>query len=131
MKVYDGTNAILGRLASLAAKQLLKGEEVVVVNCNDVLISGSKRYTKAKFKQQRSRMGSGLRGPKHHKVSEKIVKRTIRGMLPNFREGRGKAAFSKLKCFNKVPKKFEEAEKIKYKGEKPGKFSKVEDFTQW
>lgn len=130
MKVYDGTGAILGRLASFAAKELLKGEELVIVNCNEVLISGNKKAIKEEFKQKRSRVGHSQKGPRHHKVSEKIVKRVVRGMVPNFREGRGKAAFSRLKCYNKVPKEFEDVEKIKYKREKPMKFSKVKEFTK-
>ena len=30
-KIIDGTNAVLGRLASYAAKQALLGEEIVIV----------------------------------------------------------------------------------------------------
>ena len=130
VKVYDGTGAIMGRLASTVAKELLRGEEVVVVNCNDVIISGNKSSIQEEFKQMRGRMGHGMRGPKHHKVSEKIVKRTVRGMIPNFREGRGKQVFSKLRCYNAVPKEYETVEKIKYTREIPSKFSRVKEFTK-
>ena len=43
MKIIDGKGAILGRLASYAAKQALKGEEIVVLNCEEVIITGNKK----------------------------------------------------------------------------------------
>lgn len=112
MKIINGENAVMGRLASFAAKEALKGEEVVVVNCNKVLISGTRKRIEKDFQIRRSRVGSSQKGPKVSKTNEKIVKRAIRGMLPNFREGRGNIAFKKIKCYNKVPKEYEDTEKI-------------------
>ena len=40
--IIDGQGARLGRLASYVAKQSLKGDEVVVLNCEEVIISGNK-----------------------------------------------------------------------------------------
>lgn len=130
MKVIDGAGAILGRLASYTAKELLRGEEIAIVNCNEVIISGKKKSIAAEFKVRRSRIGHSLKGPRHHKTSEKIVKRSVRGMLPNFREGRGKQVFSKLRCYNEVPKKLESVEKISFKKDKPLKFATVKEFTK-
>ena len=112
IKVIDGKNAILGRLASYAAKEALKGEEIVIVNCEQVVISGNKETTEKEFKIKRSRIGSSQKGPKHPKTSEKIVKRAIRGMLPNYRRGRGREIYKKIKCYSKIPKKFEDSKKI-------------------
>lgn len=112
MIVINGKNAVMGRLASFAAKEALKGEEVAVVNCNKVLISGTRKKVEKDFLAKRSRVGSSQKGPKVSKTNEKIVKRAIRGMLPNFREGRGNIAFKKIKCYNQVPKELESAEKI-------------------
>ncbi len=39
--VVDGKGHLAGRLASIVAKQLLSGQKVVVVRCEDVNISGS------------------------------------------------------------------------------------------
>ena len=36
MKVIEGKDAVLGRLASFAAKESLKGEEIAVVNCEEI-----------------------------------------------------------------------------------------------
>ena len=82
MKIIDGTNTSLGRLASYAAKESLKGEEIVIVNCDEVIITGNKESIQKEFKEMRGRIGSSQKGPKHHKSSEKVVKRTIRGMIP-------------------------------------------------
>ena len=49
MKIIDGTGAIMGRLASYVAKEALKGEEVVILNCNDVIITGNRKNIKKNF----------------------------------------------------------------------------------
>lgn len=125
MKIIDGKNAVLGRLASYSAKELLKGEEIVVVNCNQVIITGSRKNIEKEFQEKRSKVGSGQKGPKHHRASEKIVKRTIRGMLPNYREGRGREAYKRLKCHAGIPKELEESKKIVGGKEKKTKFIEI------
>ncbi len=125
MKVIDGTNAIMGRLASFAAKEALKGEEITVVNCEKVIITGNRKNIEKEFLEKKSRYGSSQKGPKHHQTNEKIVKRAIRGMLPNHREGRGREAYKRIKCYVKVPKEFEEAKKILLGHDKKNKFIEV------
>lgn len=130
MKIIDGKNAILGRLASYVAKELLKGEEIAVVNCEEIIITGNKKNIKEKFEERRGKIGSGQKGPKHSRTSEKIVKRTIRGMLPNHRKGRGKEALKRIKCYAKIPKEFMEAKKIIAGKEIKKKFSLVKEFIK-
>ena len=130
MKIIDASGARLGRLASYVAKEALKGEEFAILNCDEVIISGNKAMIKEKFLRKRRMAGSGQRGPRHPKPAHMIVKRTIRGMLPEHRFGRGRAAFKRIKCYKGVPKEFEEAKKITAGKEKPIKFSKVEEFTK-
>ena len=130
MKIIDGKNAVLGRLASYAAKEALKGEDIVILNCEHVIITGNKRDIRETFERKRRRVGSGQKGPKHSRTADKIVKRTIRGMLPNHRKGRGKIAFKKINCFIGVPKEFEERKKISGKREKKTKFISVRDISK-
>ncbi len=104
--VIDASNAILGRLSAYTAKQLLLGKSVALVNCNKVLITGRQTTTTKNYKQKVKRGGSGLKGPLFPKSPEKIVKRTIRGML-EYRKGRGEDAFARIRCYNDVPKEFE------------------------
>jgi len=130
MKIIDGKNAVLGRLASYVAKEALKGEEIVILNCEEVIITGNKKNIKENFEIKRSRFGHSQKGPKHHKTSEKIVKRTIRGMLPDHRKGRGKEVFRRIKCYKNVPKEFQESKKIIAGKEKRNKFSRIKEFTK-
>ncbi len=95
MKIIDGKNAILGRLASYVAREALKGEEIAIVNCEQIVITGNKQRIKEELEKKRGRVGSTEKGPKVSRTSEKIVKRTIRGMLPNYRTGRGRVALKK------------------------------------
>jgi ribosomal protein L13 len=46
--VIDGKGHLLGRLASIVAKQLLNGKKVVVVRCEALIISGSCKYGPAR-----------------------------------------------------------------------------------
>jgi large subunit ribosomal protein L13 len=130
MKIIDGKNAILGRLASYVAKEALKGEEVVILNCEQVIVTGSRKDIKERFEEKRRRVGSSQKGPKHSKSSEKIVKRSIRGMLPDHRMGRGKVAFKRIKCYVGVPKEFQESKRIVGGKEKIGKLVKIRDILE-
>jgi len=130
MKIIDGTNAVLGRLASYVAKELLKGEEIAILNCEKVIITGNKKTTEREFKEKRSRVGSGQKGPKLSRSADRIVKRTIRGMLPNHRFGRGREAWKKIKCYNKVPKEFQNKKMIKAGKLKTCKYSEVKEFSK-
>jgi len=125
MKIIDGKGAVMGRLASYVAKQSLKGEEIVILNCAEVIITGNKKDIREKFEQKRRRVGSGQKGPKHSKNSEKVVKRAIRGMLPNHRRGRGKEALRRITCYAGIPKEFESQKKIVGGKKIKGKFIKV------
>jgi len=100
-----------------------------VINCSDILITGNKKRIKKDFEIKRSRVGSSQKGPKLEKSSERMVKRTIRGMLPNHRFGRGRDAFKRLKCYNGIPKEISKEKPIKYKQNKKIKTNKLEEFS--
>ena len=131
MKVIDGKNAILGRMAAYVAKEALKGEDITIVNCEQIIITGNKRNIQENFEAKRGRVGSTQKGPKVSRNPERIVKRVIRGMLPNYRVGRGRVAFKRIKCYVGVPKEFEESKKISAGREKPiqGKMIRVKEIV--
>lgn len=129
MKIIDGTNAVMGRLASCVAKQALQGEEIVVLNCNKVIITGNKARIQEEFTKKRNMVGSSQKGPKHIRNPERIVKRAIRGMLPDHREGRGREAWKRIRCYNAVPVEFSDKEHIQIKGDKRTKYSHVKEFV--
>ena len=109
--VIDAANAPLGRVASFAAKKALLGNSVFIVNCNESIISGRKRSIIDEYKIARTRGGSSLRGPNFPRIPERIMKRTVRGML-DYTQGRGREAFKRILCYNGVPAEHVNAKKI-------------------
>jgi len=124
MKVIDGKGMVMGRLASYVAKQAMQGEEISVINCANIIITGNKKFIKEKFEESRKRVGTRQIGPKVSKSSEKIFKRAIRGMLSDHRRGRGKEAWRRIKCYSTIPKELSNAEIIQLK--KPNKIKSIE-----
>lgn len=47
--IIDGRDHLLGRLASIVAKELLAGQKVVIVRCEDMVVSGSSELFIAKL----------------------------------------------------------------------------------
>src|SRR3989344_7717966 len=112
--VIDAAEGNLGRVASYAAKQALLGKKVKIVNCNDALITGDKKNILASYKTKRARGGSSMKGPNFPRSPERIMKRTVRGML-SFRLRRGREALEKIICYNKNQEEFYGSEKISLK----------------
>ncbi|MBI3623820.1 50S ribosomal protein L13 [Candidatus Pacearchaeota archaeon] len=130
MIIIDGKKAVLGRLASYAAKEALKGEEIAIINCEQIIITGSKQNLQKKLYANKKRTGTAQQGPKPSVLSFKMVKRVIRGMLPTARHsGRGREALKRIKCYVGVPKEFEEKKKISMES-KVEKFVYVKDISK-
>ena len=110
--VIDATHAILGRMASYVSKQALRGKHIVIVNCSKAIIVGDKDLILKDYQKARRRGGSALKGPNKSKLPYKIVKRTVRGMLP-YKKERGRKALGNVVCFNDLPKEYENSHKIK------------------
>jgi len=111
MEIVDGDGLILGRLASEVAKELLKdrNKEIAIVNAERVVISGSKERTFKDYKEKKDR-GSKEQGPFFPKMPDRIVKRTIRGMLP-YKRARGRNALSRVKVYLGIPEEYEKMER--------------------
>ena len=130
MKIIDGSGIVLGRLASYAAKESLKGEEVAVVNCSEIISTGNRKKIEEEFREKRLRVGTLQKGPKHSRKTEKVVKRTIRGMLPNYRWGRGREAWKKIRCYDKIPKELGGKKFIELEKENKIKTNKIGELTK-
>ena len=99
-RIIDARGHFLGRLSALVAKNLLNGQNVTVVRCEDLLISGNFYQNKLKFLdylRKRTRT-QPRRGPFHQRAPAKIFARTVRGMLPHKRK-RGILAYKRLKAY--------------------------------
>lgn len=108
MIVIDGSNHVFGRLASEVAKKVLSGEDVCVVNAEKVVITGKKEIVIQKFRHRLGLVAKGnqSRSPKFPKHPDKLLKRSVRGMLP-YPGSRGRVAIKKFKAYIGVPKEFE------------------------
>jgi len=42
-RVIDGRGHLLGRLCSIVAKELLAGQTIVIVRCDEICVSGSRK----------------------------------------------------------------------------------------
>lgn len=104
MKVIDASNMIVGRLASKVAKMLLNGESVVIVNAEKAVILGNKHYIIEKYKERRE-IGSVRKGPRYPRMPDRILRRTVRGMLP-MKKSSGKEAYRRLRVFIGVPPEY-------------------------
>jgi large subunit ribosomal protein L13Ae len=102
--VVDGRGHLLGRLASIVAKELLNGQAVTVVRCELINQSGSLFRNKLRYLAYlRKRTNTNpTHGPFHHRAPSMMFKKVLRGMLPR-KTKRGEIAFSKLKVFDGVP----------------------------
>ena len=110
--IIDGEGCVLGRLASVTSKNLLEGEEVVILNAEKIMLTGNKEWAYAKYKQRVDRASiSNPRdlGPKYPRRPDDIFRRTVRGMLP-FKKSKGKTAYKGLKAFVGVPAEYADAE---------------------
>jgi len=126
--IIDGENAILGRLASYAAKKALEGHKIVIVNSEKVIISGKLNKIKEDYQQKRRRHGDSQRGPIFPRSPEKILKRTIRGMLP-IKKG-GKEVLKQIRCYNGIPEEYKEKKKIKSGRKQEGRYVKLEEISK-
>ena len=122
--IINAENAVLGRMASYAAKQALLGKEVIIVNCDRAVVAGNEKEIIGRYKIKRRRGGSGLKGPLISAVPKKIVKRTIRGML-SYKQERGRSALKRIRCYDGIPKEYEGKEMIKAKGKSGMSIKKI------
>lgn len=100
-KVINADGLILGRMASVIAKRLLKGEKIMVVNAEKAVISGKKRSKVAEAKAF-LKVGHPGKGPFHFRRPDRLLRRTVRGMLP-YKQPKGKQAYKRLRVFIGVP----------------------------
>ncbi len=104
MIVVDATDQILGRMASLIAKRLLEGESVSVINAEKAVVSGTPTEVFARYKEryELARVVNPTKGPFYPRTPDRIVSRTVRGMVP-WKRPKGKEAFRRLRVYRGVP----------------------------
>ncbi|KAG4306169.1 hypothetical protein PORY_000157 [Pneumocystis oryctolagi] len=111
--IIDGKGHLLGRLASVVAKQLLNGQKIVIVRCEDINISGEFFRNKLKmhaYLRKRTRFNP-TRGPFHFRAPSRIMYKAIRGMIPH-KTARGSAALERLKVFEGIPPPYDKQKRL-------------------
>ena len=103
--IVDADGAVLGRIASKIAKELLKGETITVINAEKVVVTGNPDSIMIRFKEKRER-GDRYHGPFYPRYPDRILRRTIRGMLP-YKKDKGEKAYKRIKITMGNPEKLE------------------------
>ena len=128
--IIDAEGATLGRLCTNVAKSLLNGEDIAIVNSEKAIISGKKPSIKRRYRQK-IEVGTYRKGPFFPRMPDRIVKRTIRGMIP-YQTPHGRAAFKRLKCYIGTPIEFEgkKFEKVKNAEKKPVDYISIRELSK-
>ncbi|WVR06108.1 ribosomal protein L13 [Kwoniella sp. DSM 27419] len=103
--VIDGKGHLLGRLASIISKQILSGQKVTVVRCEEINVSGSFFRNKLKYHNylhKRHIVNPKKSGPFHFRAPSRILFKAVRGMVPH-KTSRGAAALKRLELYEGVP----------------------------
>lgn len=112
--VINAEGHILGRLSTNVAKRLVNGEQVIVINAEKAIITGSRDDILERYHRKYKR-GKQINGPFFPKRADLILKRTVRGMIP-FKNARGQDIYRNLTVYVGVPKDVDsaKAEKVEY-----------------
>lgn len=114
--IINAEGKVLGRLASYVAKHLLdeekkvregknkKIEKVIIVNAEKAIVTGSKDTIMPRYTFMRD-VGTYRKGPYYPRMPDKILKRTVRGMIP-YQKPRGRTALKALKVYIGFPQEF-------------------------
>ena len=103
--IISAKGHLMGRLAATVAKELLCGQRIAVVSCEQCVLSGSLFRRKLDYEAWRRichQTNPKRNGPWHYKAPSRLFWRAVRGMLPR-KTKRGAAALERLKVFEGVP----------------------------
>ncbi len=129
--IVDADGAIVGRMGSFVAKELLRGKSAIIVNSEKAVISGRQADIIGRISNLIAKGGSSQKGPHIRRVADRFLKRMIRGMLP-WKKERGKSAYKRLKCYIGTEELTDEEKKqvIKLGHDKPIKYMTIEQILK-
>jgi large subunit ribosomal protein L13 len=114
--IIDGTNQILGRMATHVAKMILEGFEVHIINAEKVVLSGRPEMVIGGYqllldvKTHKNPYRTKIKRPR---TPVAIVKDAIKGMLPKHNP-KGREAFKRVKAYIGSPELGMKAETIRF-----------------
>mmetsp|Transcript_41153 Transcript_41153/g.63411 ORF Transcript_41153/g.63411 Transcript_41153/m.63411 type:complete len:156 (-) Transcript_41153:1741-2208(-) len=111
--IVDGKGHLFGRLASICAKELLKGKKVIILRSEKIEISGKHIKNKLQFlsKFKKRTNTNPKRGPFHFKNPSRIFWKGVRGMLPH-KIKKGTDALKRLRIYEGIPLAFWKMKKM-------------------
>ena len=130
MVVIDATDLPIGRLASLVAQRLLKGDEIFIVNAENAIITGNKEEIISRYKKKRKIGGTKRKGPYVSRMPHMILKRTIRGMLP-YQQPKGRKAYKRLRVFIGIPEDMMDKKPEKIEMKKSLRYMTLKDLSEY
>jgi len=108
MILLNAHGLVLGRLASFAAKNLMNGEKIIIVNAEEAIVTGSRDSAMKKLRTRINLQAKGnpRKGPKYSRMPDRVMRMAVRGMLP-WKSKRGRDAYRNIRVFISVPEKYE------------------------
>jgi large subunit ribosomal protein L13 len=113
--LIDANDAIVGRVASFAAKQALLGNKVSIINIEKSIMTGNKEFMLADYHHRKVELGQPQTGPFISRMPDRFVRRMIRGMVP-YKTVRGKEALQRTRCYIGIPLQFKDKKPEKVPG---------------
>ena len=113
--IINAEGLVAGRLASKIAKEVIKGENVIVFNASKAIIVGKESAIMPKYSQRVNArvLSNPLYGPKYHRIPSKMLRRMVKGMLPN-KSRTAERLIKQLEIFNDTPKEIDVSKAITY-----------------
>ena len=113
--VVDATDHVAGRLSANVAKLLIKGNRVSIVNCENIMISGTRSNIIKEYREflEIASILHPKHGPFHPRRPDTIMKKMIRGMLPR-KKPSGISAHKRLRTYIGSPKELGSFKKIQF-----------------
>ena len=107
-QIVDCRNHMLGRLASTVAKELLKGQKIVLVRTEEIVVSGSLFRNRLRLSHDLGKrmLSNPKKGPLHYRSPARMVWRVIRGMMPH-KTKKGALSLERLTVFEGIPHPFD------------------------
>ena len=114
--VVDATDHIAGRLASNVAKLLMQGNRVSIVNCEKIMMSGTRSNQIKEYREflEINSIINYKHGPVHYRRPDTVIAKMIRQMLPYDRKPSGKEAHQRLRTYIGSPQVIKSIEKIQF-----------------
>ena len=114
--VVDSADHIAVRLASNVEKLLIKGNRVSIVNCERIMMSGTRSNQIKEYREflEINSVINPKHGPVHYRRPDTVMAKMIRQMLPFDRKPSGKEAHQRLRTYIGSPKEIKSLEKIKF-----------------